>query len=192
MGFVEAVLGKLGHLVKDRLGLLDVQPLCLGPFQERFLFLGHNRRVFFTHGAAQQVGPSQGVTGQGAGDLHDLFLVNNDPVGVLQDRLQLGQVVDHLLAAMLALDEFIHHAAAQRAGTIEGAGSDHVFKAGGLQLDQHLLHAAGFKLEDAGGVAGGDQIVAGLVIIPQPGDIKFRVLPFPDHPHRVLDHGQVL
>jgi len=66
----------------------------------------------------------------------------------------LGQVVDYLLAAVLALDEFVHHAASQRAGAVEGAGGDDVFEAGRLQLDQHLLHAAGFQLEDAGGVAG--------------------------------------
>jgi len=83
VGLVEAVFGEFGHLVEDRFGLFGIESLGFGSLQERFLLFGHNRGVFLAHGAAQQVGASQGVTGQGAGDLHDLLLVDDDPVGIL-------------------------------------------------------------------------------------------------------------
>jgi hypothetical protein len=41
------------------------------------------------HGAAQQVGVAERVAGQDLGDLHHLLLVDDDAVGLLQDRLQL-------------------------------------------------------------------------------------------------------
>ena len=93
---------------------------------------------------------------------------------------------------MLAFDEIIHHAASERSGTIEGAGGDHVLEAGWLQLDQHLLHAAGFQLEYAGGVAGGDQVVTGLVIVAQKSDVEIRIFARTHQLDGVFDHGQVL
>ena len=104
----------------------------------------------------------------------------------------MGQIVDHLLATVLAVDEVVHYAASQRARPVEGACGDHVLEAGGLELDQHLLHAAGFELEDAGGVARGDQVIAGLVVVPQAGDVELRVLSLPHQFDGVLDHGEVL
>ena len=142
VGFVEAVLGKFVHQVENRFGLFGIQFICLGSFKKQPLLTGHLFVIFLTHGAAQQVGLSERIAGQGAGNLHDLLLIDDDPVGILQDRLQLRQVVYDLFAAMFAVDEVIHHAGAKRAGAIQGAGGDNVFKAGWLQFDQHLLHAA--------------------------------------------------
>ena len=40
-----------------------------------------------------------------------------------------------------------------RAGAVEGVGGDEVLDAVGLHLHEEVFHAAGFKLEDALGVA---------------------------------------
>ena len=60
---------------------------------------------------------------------------------------------EHVLdraAAPLALDEVVDHAALNRAGPIERVESGEVFNGVGLVAAQHIAHAAGFKLEDAG------------------------------------------
>ena len=66
--------------------------LFLRALEERHLFLGHDLGVFFPHGAAEQVRPAKGIACQGAGDLHHLFLVDDDAVGVFQDRFELRAV----------------------------------------------------------------------------------------------------
>jgi hypothetical protein len=71
----------------------------------------------------------------------ELLLVDDDPVGILEDRLQLRQVVDHFLAAVLAVDEIIHHARTERARAIQGAGGDDILETGWLEFDQHFFHA---------------------------------------------------
>ena len=129
-------------------------PWLFAPSRKVSRCLAISAGILLPHGPPEQVGAAEGIARQGPGDLHDLFLVDDDPVGVLQDRLQLRQVIGDRLPAVLAVDEVVHHPRAERAGAIEGAGGDDVLEAGGLQLDQHLLHAAGFELEDAGGIAG--------------------------------------
>ena len=71
---------------------LRLIPSFSAPFEERHLLLGHDLGVFLSHGAAQQVRSAQGIAGQRAGDLHHLFLVHDDAVGVLQDRFELRAV----------------------------------------------------------------------------------------------------
>ena len=80
----------------------------------------------------------------------------------------------------------------ERTGTVEGADRDDVLEAGGLQLDEELLHAARLQLEHAGGVPGLEKLVGGFVIVPEGRDVEGRVLPRPDHLDRVVDDGQVL
>src|SRR5256885_13917233 len=57
-----------------------------------------------------------------------------------------------MLSAAVQRDEF------HRAGAIEGVGGDEVFDAVGLHLHQEVLHAAGFELEDAAGLAAAEHL----------------------------------
>ena len=190
MGFVETVLGEFGHLVKDSFGFFGVDAQPFGTCQEGVFLAVHLLGIFLPHGTAQQVCLTQGIAGQGTRNLHDLFLVDDNSIGVLQDRFQFRQIVHHLLAAMLTFNKIIHHAASKRAGTIKGAGRDDVLETGWFELDQHILDAAGFQLEYPGGVTGRDQIVAGLVVVPQGGDIEFRHF-YPHQFNGVFNDGQV-
>lgn len=61
-----------------------------------------------------------------------------------------------------------------------------------LQLDQQALHAGGFQLEYAGGVAGLEQFVGLFIIIAQDSDVEIGVLPGADQLHRIVDDCQVL
>ncbi len=191
MRFVETVFSKLVHQVKDRLGFFGIQIVGFGTFQKKPLLAAHLLVILLTHGTTQQVGLPQRITGQGAGNLHNLLLIDYNTIGILQDRLQLRQVVNNLFAAMLAVDEVIHHAGTERTWAIEGAGRNNVLETGGFELDQHLLHAAGFKLENPGGIAGGDQVIAGLIVVPQRRNVEIRILPFPHQLDGIFDYGQV-
>ena len=54
---------------------------------------GHELRVLFPHGFAQDVGVAEREAGEGLNDLHDLLLVDDDAVGLFQDGLEKGMVV---------------------------------------------------------------------------------------------------
>ena len=109
MGFVKGIRGKVFHLgVNIRGNFLADAPadaaihLYLAVFirqaMDKDLVLPlHHRLFLFRHGAAHNIGPTQGITGQGAKNLHYLFLVNNTAVGNVenlgQQRMGVGDVI---------------------------------------------------------------------------------------------------
>ena len=159
---VEAVTGELLHQVEDLLDLLLRETLLLRAFEEALALRGHFLGLLLAHGAAQDVGFAQRIAGQAVGDLHHLFLIDDDAVGFFQDLLQLRKIVGHLLAAVLAVDEIVDHAALDRAGPVERVQRAQVLDARGLILAQDVAHAARFKLEHAAGEAFGEDLVGGL------------------------------
>ncbi len=84
MRLVESVPGELGHRVEDLAGLrgFDVVGVC-GTFDELGPLLLHHGDLLLAHGPAQNVGFTQGVTGQDVGRPLHLLLVHHDPVGLL-------------------------------------------------------------------------------------------------------------
>ena len=95
MRLVEAVARELLHQVEDLLDLLLREAALQRAGDEALALLGHLLGVLLAHGAAQQVGFAQRVAGQAVGDLHHLFLVDDDAVGLFEQLLQLGQIVLH-------------------------------------------------------------------------------------------------
>ena len=93
------------------------------------------------------------VAAKHLGDLHDLLLVDDDAVGVFENRLEQRMQIFEFLFAVFALDKFLGHAAVERTGPIQGKNGDQVFEAVGPDLDGHLADARAFQLEHAGGVA---------------------------------------
>ena len=142
MRFVEAVTGKLLHQIEDVAGNLFVDALLRGAGDENLPLLGHLLRLLLAHGAPQQVGAAQRVAGHVLGDLHHLFLVDDDPVGGLEDGLQHRMRVFGPLLAVLDVDVVVDHARLQRAGPEQRHQSDDVFKAVGSQTLDEVLHAA--------------------------------------------------
>ena len=109
------------------------------------------------------------------GDLHDLLLVDHQAVGRAQDRaerldhlglelaLELRVERGQLLLAVLAQREVGVRVDAHRARAVERERRRDVLEAVGLHQLEQGAHAAAVELEDAEGVAPGQQVVGGLV-----------------------------
>ncbi len=115
----ETVTGKLLHQVEDLFDLLLRIALLLAAGQEARTLRSHLFRFFLAHGPAQDVGFAQRISRQAVRDLHHLFLVDNDAIGLFQDFFQLREIVGDLFTAKLAVDEVVDHAALDWAGPIE-------------------------------------------------------------------------
>ena len=190
MGFVESVARELGHQVEDLFGFLGVYFSRRASGQEFFALRGHFLVFLFAHGAAQQVRIAQRKPGQAVGDLHHLFLIQNDAPGFGENLLQLRQIVGDFFLAVLAGDEVVDHAALNRAGTIQRVQRRQIFEARGLVTLQNVAHAVRFKLEYAAGLAAREQRVGFLVVELQAGEIDFHAAIFFDHAHGVVEHRQ--
>ena len=66
----------------------------------------------------------RGCSPQLLGDLHDLLLVDDLPVGVFEDRLKMGCEVSNLSFAVLAVDKLIDHAGVERTRAIKAIRAD--------------------------------------------------------------------
>ncbi len=83
MRLVKPVSGEFLHQIKDVLRGFLLHPSFPGALKEFGALLGHGRGVLLAHGPAKDVPVSQGISGQNRGDFHHLFLVQNNPVGLL-------------------------------------------------------------------------------------------------------------
>ena len=188
VGLVEAVAGELGQQVEDLVSqLLGVAPLG-GPGHEAGPFMLHDLDLFLAHGPAKNVGLAQSVPGQEVGHGHDLLLVDDDAVGLLEDGYQIGMGIGHWLTAVFAVHEVgdeVH-----RPRPVEGHQGDDLFEALGFEPDQEFLHARRLQLEDAGGVAPTQEFEGGGVVQGGAADVKVLILALPDQPAGVVDDGQ--
>src|SRR5258708_758263 len=147
--FVEAVAGELLHQVKEFGDLLLRMAVLHAALHKALGLLGHYLRIFFAHGAAQQVGFAEREARQGVGDLHDLLLIDDHAQRFFEDDFQFRQFVLNFASSPLTLDEVVNHAALDRAGTIESVEGGQVFDSRWLVAPQNVRHAPGFKLEYA-------------------------------------------
>src|ERR1700733_4739846 len=95
-------------------------PAFGGTLKEALALLRHFLKLLLAHRAAQDVGVAQGVTRELARDLHDLFLVKDNAVGLAKDFLEFGEVPLHGFAAVFAFDEIVEHTTLYGARAIEG------------------------------------------------------------------------
>ncbi len=167
--FVEAVIGELRHQLEhlDGLGLRDAARR--GAVHEGLPLRVHLGADLLAHRAAQQVGAAQAVAAHGLGDLHHLFLVDHDAVGLGQDRLQLRMRGLPRLAVLAAavIGDVGHRARAE-----QGHGGDQVLEPVGPHLAQHVPHARGLELEHAAGIAARQHLVGRRVVQRQAVEIR--------------------
>jgi DNA-binding GntR family transcriptional regulator len=97
-----------------------------------------------------------------ARDLLHLFLIGDDAVGRLQDRLEFWmQIIGALVAELSrAIGRNVRH----RPRPVERDQHDQVFEAVGTHVDQRAAHALTFHLEDADRLAARQRLV-GLPVI---------------------------
>ena len=189
VGLVEAVAGELGHLIEDVGGLGRGYPARLGAVDEGLALLGHLRFDLLAHGAAQKVGVAEGEPGQFLGDLHDLFLVDHDAEGFLEDAFQRRVQIVRFLLAALAFDvtgDVLHGPRA-----VERHHGDDVLEGVEPELAQHLAHAGAFQLEHAGGLAAAQHLEGEGVVQGQIREVDVDA-PFADQLHGPGQHGQGL
>src|SRR5258706_6877844 len=145
--FVEAISGKILDLIEYLLGYLGWDAVFRSLNHEDLFVNLEAFCLLLRDSTTHQVGVAQAIAKQLRGDLLDLFLIDDDPVSFLEDRLKKLVMVDDRLSAVHTLDigrnEFHWPWAVKR-----DRGND-VLEGLGLHLDQHTGHAAAFKLEDA-------------------------------------------
>ena len=169
---IEAVAGEFFHQVEDAHGFLFGDFVFLAAGQEFGALRGHLFFFLLAHGAAEQVCFAEREAGQAVGDLHDLFLIEDDAVGFLENFFQLREFVGDFGFAVFAIDEVVDHAALDGAGAVEGVEGGKVLDARGLIAAENVAHAVGFKLEDGGGVAAREEFVGGFVVEREIVDVE--------------------
>ena len=73
-------------------------------------FLSDERGDLLAHRLPEHIGLGQVVAAQDVRDPHHLFLVHDDAVRGLEDRLEVGMVVADLLPSCLPTDVGVRHA----------------------------------------------------------------------------------
>ena len=191
MRLVEAVLGKLLDLFEDGLrdlrldvavGLRSLDELIPVPLHQLDLLLAHrlSQAVCVVHREARKV----------VGDLHHLFLIEDHPVGHVEDRLQGRVEVFDLFPAMFAVAVEGMHTRTEWAGSIQRKNCDQILEAVGNQVSKQLSHAVALELEYAVGLTLAEQLVGGLVIERNGLDIdRFTLLG--DQAASSIDDGEI-
>ena len=83
MRLVKTIAGKLFNQIEDLHRQHRINAFVFGTFFKNRTLLGHFLRFFLTHCPPQKIRTSKRVTGEFLSDLHDLLLVENNPVGGL-------------------------------------------------------------------------------------------------------------
>ena len=126
------------------------------------------------HGAAQQIGFAERIAGEILRDLHHLLLIDDDAVGLLQDRLEArGGDIRALLAVLArAIGRDIRH----RPRTVERDQRDNILEAVRPHVDQRAPHALTFHLEHADHVAARQHVV-GLGVVERQSSARSTSMP---------------
>ena len=163
-------------MIKDLLGLAE-RDAARHRALDKALPLGiHFGLNLLAHRAPQQIGAAQRIAGQHLGDLHDLFLIDHDAVGFLEDLLKRRVQVVGLLLAML--DRDVARDVFHRPGPVQRDNRDDILEAVGPQLLEHVPHAGAFDLEHADRVTVRQQLVAGTVVERQIGEVEIDIARF--------------
>ena len=134
MGFIEGILGKIRHFIKDSVGCCFINAIGDTARYTKFLIavdkilalLGHNIGFFLGHSSAHKVTSAKIIAGQLHNDLHNLFLIHNTAIGWLENLFQLRAFIADGCDIIFALDvagNEIH-----RARTIKGNAGNDVFQ----------------------------------------------------------------
>ena len=174
VGFVEAIVGELVQQVPDlgRLGLIHV--ILGSPFEE-FGPLGVHRLLdFLTHRAAQQVCTPKAVPRHFLRDLHHLFLIDDDTLGLVQNMVDGG--MQRVPFAQLVLDLTELGNVLHRARPVKRDEGDDILNTVRLHPLERVHHARAFHLEHRHGLGRGIELVRRLIIQRDGVDLVFGPL----------------
>ncbi len=143
------------------------------------------------HRAPQKIRLPQTESAHDRCDPHDLFLVENDPVRFLQYRRKHRVRIFDRNAPVLAIDEILRHAAAERSWTIQRHHRNQIFETLRRELHQKTRETGRFRLENADRVPRAQHRARRLVPIRQRLHVKKYPVIFMNHVHRVVDDRQI-
>ncbi len=187
---VEPVAGELLDEVPDALGLLDLDLVGLAAGDELLALLGHQLAVLLPHRLAQGVGLAEREPGQVRGELHDLLLVDHDPVGLLEMSLHERVLVGDRSAAVLAVDEVLDEV--HRARPVQRHHRDDVLDALRLQALERVPHPGRLQLEHPEGARLGQELIRARVVERERVRVEADPARLLDEAEGVGDHGQGL
>ena len=187
MRLIESIAGKFLDELKDFRRSLGVDVVFGAAIHEALLVLRHDLGQLLAHRLAETVTLGHRESGQGVRHPHDLFLINGDAVGFLEERL--GERVHVLdgLAPVLARDvvgcEF------HRSRTNQRHERDQVLERRRLNINRHAGGHATFKLEDADRFASPKHFVRHRIFERDVLDREVRILRVCEL-DRLADEGQ--
>ena len=153
MRLVEGVVGEREQGVPEGLDGADAEPSFGHPGRERLELLVQLLLLLLAHRPAQQVGLAQGVARQLLRNLHDLFLIDDQAVGLTEDHgkglPQFGVDRLHGLPTGLAAGVLVVGVSAHRSGPVESTYGRDVLEAVRLHRPQQRPHRSAVELEDA-------------------------------------------
>ncbi len=150
----EPVVGEGFDPIEQILAQLLRMSLRGAPGDEPFALGADELALLLRHDPSQLVGLSHRVAGDLHGDLHDLLLVDHDPVGIREDVLQVvgcGYVTGRRPCLRSAYSMCMP--GAERPRTVQRVQGHQVLEPVGLELLDQRAHAAALQLEHADGVA---------------------------------------
>ena len=178
-------------------GLLGVA-VVLHAAPELVVLLRQDFRLLLTHGLTEAICLAGGVVGHLLRDTHDLLLVDDEAVGLIQDLLerllQLRVNRSDFLAAVLAVRVVPVGVHTHRARAVECQRRHNIFKARRLHALEQLLHTAGVQLENAQRIAAGEQVVdlGGIGVVGvEVLQVDFLAAVLLDVFQAVTNHGEV-
>ena len=188
------IAGERLDQLPQRLGKYLVVAALYRTGHELTLLLGHERGDLLAHGFAEHVGLAPREPGNLAGNLEHLILVDDDPVGLLQQGLQVGMEIGNLFGAVLRGHEIGN--ALHRPWPIESHNGDQVRNLVGPQLLETPPHAAGLQLEHGRRLPLGQHVVGPLgplvgVVHRQRFEIKLLTPVLAHEPHGPVEDGEV-
>ena len=148
---VERVAGKGLDEIPQRIGLILGQSLLEAAFLEARLLGRHHLPVLLTDRLQHDIRVAERVAGDRLEQLHNLLLVHDHAVSVLQDRLKNRMDVLDLARMVLAMD--VCRNLLQRARPVQRHHGIQVVHPRRLELHQVAGHARAFKLEHICGLA---------------------------------------
>jgi hypothetical protein len=189
VGLVEAVplegLERLEHGVDHvrrdaALGGLGDEPFLLG---------AQDGRLLLPDRVAQRVRLRPGEPTQGDRRGHDVLLVDEDPVRLLQVRLQQRMEVGHRLLAVLATD--VGRNVVHGTGPVERDHGSQVIDGRGAQIAHVPAHAGRLQLEDARRLARREQLEGRRIVERDPVQVDLDPPVGPDQVDGLTQDRQV-
>ena len=132
------------------------------------------------------------MAGHHGSDLHDLLLIDDDPVGLFEDRFEQGMGVDDLHASVPPLHEIVDHSGSQRPRPIKGVERDQIFELFRNHASQDIAHARRLELKNTRRISPTKQSIGGLIRQREILDVRHFLLGVLDRFQAVGNQSQGL